>query len=471
MTKIINNNLWSPVPWGWGCNGCDGGNNWLNKMLGYQMLFGMMNNMSNWFAPQQRQQTQQTYNPYYGSIYPGLSLGATQGNTSTSYEDYMDRMQAQNDLAQMKQTWNEFKISNIGGKYQAILKNDKTVILNGDTTDELNSNIIAYVQENPAQFKAKEKEGAGGLDESGNGNEAAAGNDTGDGNVAGAGDGNAAGAGTGTGAGDGAGNGNVSGARSFKRATLDNNKYHWSTYKQLDHNSKKLFEVGMTAEQVLYKSIPAAKNWSQEDKDKYIQYIKDVNPTAIDKDGKVVNLDKLDLILVNQKSKEKTTRPNFGKYHSGKLELYTGYTFDTNYIKWNNNNMIYKGGNGYSADADLVLLIDGNHYKINGEDFYKALGLRDDSIWSQMAGGNSNIIDSKTGQFKTNGTWPANGFILSCVKEGNKDTSNLKGSKLTVENGKVVLIVGKNRFLMDKVMNGTIPCKQINGAKGNQYAE
>lgn len=333
MTKIINNNLWSPVPWGWGCNGCDGGNNWLNKMLGYQMLFGMMNNMSNWFAPQQRQQTQQTYNPYYGSIYPGLSLGATQGNTSTSYEDYMDRMQAQNDLAQMKQTWNEFKISNIGGKYQAILKNDKTVILNGDTTDELNSNIIAYVQENPAQFKAKEKEGAGGLDESGDGNEAAAGNDTGDGNVAGAGDGNAAGAGTGTGAGDGAGagNGNVSGARSFKRATLDNNKYHWSTYKQLNHNSKKLFEVGMTAEQVLYKSIPAAKNWSQEDKDKYIQYIKDVNPTAIDKDGKVVNLDKLDLILVNQKSEQKTLKQTMA-LKPGSSCVYDFYDKDGNKI-------------------------------------------------------------------------------------------------------------------------------------------
>ena len=339
MTKIINNNLWSPVPWGWGCNGCNGGNNLLNDLFGCQIMFGMMNNMfSNLFAPQQKQQRQQTYNPY-GSFYPGLSLGATQGNTNTTYEEYMERMQAQNDLAQLKQTWNEFKFSNIGGKFQAVLKADKSVILDGDTTDELMSNIIGYVNENPAQFKTKEKEGAGGLDESSDGNEAAAGNDTGDGNVAGAGtgtgagDGNAAGAGTGTGAGDGAGavNGNVSGARSFKRATLDNNKYHWSTYKQLDHNSKKLFEVGMTAEQVLYKSIPAAKNWSQGDKDKYIQYIKDVNPTAIDKDGKVVNLDKLDLILVNQKSEQKTLKQTMA-LQPGSSCVYDFYDKDGNKI-------------------------------------------------------------------------------------------------------------------------------------------
>lgn len=192
MTKIINNNLWSPVPWGWGCNGCNGGNNWLNNLFGYPMMFGMMNNMfSNLFAPQQRQQRQQTYNPY-GSFYPGLSLGATQGNTNTTYEEYMEKMQAQNDLAQLKQTWSEFRFSNIGGKYQAVLKADKSVILNGDTPDELMSNIIGYVNENPAQFKTKEKEGAGGVDETGG--EAGAdavddtGNDTGDGNGDGNGD-------------------------------------------------------------------------------------------------------------------------------------------------------------------------------------------------------------------------------------------------------------------------------------------
>lgn len=188
MNKIINNNLWSPVPWGWGCNGCNGGNNWLNNLFGYQMMFGMMNNMlGNLFAPQQRQQTQQTYNPY-GCFYPGLSLGATQGNTNPSYEEYMEKIQAQNDLAQLKQTWNEFKFSSIGGKFQAVLKADKSVILDGDTTDELMSNIIGYVNENPAQFKTKEKEGAGGVDETGAeagaGADAVAdtGNDTGDGN-------------------------------------------------------------------------------------------------------------------------------------------------------------------------------------------------------------------------------------------------------------------------------------------------
>lgn len=468
MVRIINNNLWSPVPWGWGCNGCDSGNNWLNKMLGYQMLFGMMNGMSNWFAPQQKPQTTPTYNPY-GSFYPGLSLGATQGNTTSSYEEYMERMQTQSDFAQLKQTWSEFKFSNIGGKYQAILKADKTVILDGDTPDELMSNIIGYVNENPAQFKTKEKEGAGGLDESGAGNATGAGNDTGDGTVADNGD----------------ESGNVTVHRNnIKKGWYVASNANNENFKNATTYNALSAEPAKAADKATDALISAWGDFGKTvDKAKLKATLIKHNPSIFDKNGKLkdgADMNKFDVpttdwaknnLCKTNNVEKSTNHASTGKYHSGKLELYTGYTYETNYIKWNNNNMIYKGGNGYSADADLVLLIDGNHYKINGEDFYKALGLRDDSIWSEMAGGNSNIINSKTGQFKAKGTWPENGFILSCVKEGNKGTSNLKGSKLTVENGKVVLIVGKNRFLMDNVMNGTIPCNQINGTKGNQYAE
>lgn len=470
MTKIINNNLWSPVPWGWGCNGCNGGNNWLNNLFGYQMMFGMMNNMfSNLFAPQQRQQRQQTYNPY-GSFYPGLSLGATQGNTNTTYEEYMERMQAQNDLAQLKQTWNEFKFSNIGGKFQAVLKADKSVILDGDTPDELMSNIIGYVNENPAQFKTKEKEGAGGVDEAG----------AGDGTVAGTGDDAVADTGNDT------GDGNEDKGTVKRKVKRD--WYIASNANNADFRKAVTYEaLSKTRDKAADKAADALiKAWGKfgktVNKKELIKSLIQNNKSIFDENGKLKEGADMNLFDVPtstwaknnlcKTNAQKTTISNTGKYYSGELKLWTGYKCETNYIKWNNNNnMIYKCGKGYDADSDLVLLIDGNHYRINGEDFYKALGLRDDSIWSQMAGGNSNIIDPKTGQFKTDGTWPSEGFTLSCVKEGNNGTSNLKGSKLTVENNKVVLIVGTNRFLMDNVMNGTIPCNQINGNKNNRYAE
>lgn len=470
MTKIINNNLWSPVPWGWGCNGCNGGNNWLNNLFGYQMMFGMMNNMfSNLFAPQQRQQRQQTYNPY-GSFYPGLSLGATQGNTNTTYEEYMEKMQAQNDLAQLKQTWSEFRFSNIGGKYQAVLKADKSVILNGDTPDELMSNIIGYVNENPAQFKTKEKEGAGGVDEAG----------AGDGTVAGTGDDAVADTGNDTGDGN-EDKGTVK--HKVKKGWYVATKANNINFKSAVTYDKLSKEPANAADKATDALISAWGSFGETvNKEKLKNLLIKHNPSIFDKNGKLkdgANMNLFDVPTTDwakkhdlcKTSAQKTTISNTGKYCKGELKLWTGYTYKTNYIKWNNNNMIYKCGNGYDADSDLVLLIDGNHYKINGEDFYKALGLRDDSIWSQMAGGNSNIIDPKTGQFKTNGTWPSEGFKLSCVKEGNNRTTNLKDSKLTVENNKVVLIVGTNRFLMDNVMNGTIPCNQINGIKNNRYAE
>lgn len=467
MTKIINNNLWSPVPWGWGCNGCNGGNNWLNNLFGYQMMFGMMNNMfSNLFAPQQRQQT---YNPY-GSFYPGLSLGATQGNTNTTYEEYMERMQAQNDLAQLKQTWNEFKFSNIGGKFQAVLKADKSVILDGDTTDELMSNIIGYVNENPAQFKTKEKEGAGGVDEAG----------AGDGTVAGTGDDAVAGTGNDT------GDGNED--KGTVKRQVKRDWYIASNANNADFRKAVTYEaLSKTRDKAADKAADALiKAWGKfgktVNKKELIKSLIQNNKSIFDNNGKLkdgANMNLFDVPTTDwakkhdlcKTSAQKAKISNTGRYCKGELKLWTGYTCETNYIKWNNNNMIYKSGKGYDADSDLVLLIGGNHYRINGEDFYKALGLRDDSIWSQMAGGNSNIIDPKTGQFKTDGTWPENGFKLSCVKEGNNRTTNLKDSKLTVENNKVVLIVGTNRFLMDNVMNGTIPCNQINGNKNNRYAE
>ncbi len=152
MVRVINNNLWSPVPWGWGCGGhhsC-GGNNWMQKMFGYQMLFGMMNNMSNMFRGYATPPQQQMYNPY-GMM--GLQLGG--GAAPLSYEEYMAKAEEQQSFAELKSSWSEFKISKIGDKYYAYLKSDKRERVEADSVDELMDGLNAYVDQNPDKFKSK----------------------------------------------------------------------------------------------------------------------------------------------------------------------------------------------------------------------------------------------------------------------------------------------------------------------------
>ena len=473
MTKIINNNLWSPVPWGWGCNGCNGGNNWLNNIFGYQMMFGMMNNMfSNLFAPQQRQQAQltpQTYNPY-GNFYPGLSLGgATQGNTNPSYEEYMEKMQAQNDLTQLKQTWSEFKFSNVGGKYQAVLKADKSVVLNGDTTDELMSNIIGYVNENPTQFKTKEKaekvendtdkDGAGGINE----------DDT-----------------------PGApGNNDTAGTTTRK---VKQDWYMASNSKNQTLKAKLTYDAlaqdkNKAAEKIAEAIIAAWGNQATGvSKEKLRVAIIKANPGVFNQsNGNLINnadMYKLDLPTINwmkehcttstrtpatPRTPSTTTHRNLnGKYLVAKIKDFSGSNVTTPQIRWDNGNMIYKSVciNNDSLDSDLVIRIDGYDYTIDGEDFFRALGKRrTDGIFEYLPyNSNSNIINPKNGKFNPQGIWPEGGFKLACATQGTFDkTKTLKNSRINVVNGKVYLIVGQKKYLMDDVMNGTIKSKNITG--------
>lgn len=167
MVNIINNNLWSPVPWGFGCGGhhnC-GGNNWLNNMFKYQFMFSMMNNMTNMFrsyaTPPQQQQSyipyygaggavQPTYSPYYNM---GLSLGGVQ---QPSYEDYLEQQQNARDYAELKASYgNEFKFTSLGGEYQATLKSDRTVRFSASTPLELMEKMNAYIDQHPSEFRTQ----------------------------------------------------------------------------------------------------------------------------------------------------------------------------------------------------------------------------------------------------------------------------------------------------------------------------
>lgn len=155
MVRVINNNLWSPIPWGWGCGGhiCGGGNNWMSKMLGYQMLFNMFQNMGRCYMtpPQQQGGYSMGYNPY-GVM--GLQLGGG-GGMPQNYEEYMAKAEEQQAYANLKSSWSEFKITKIGDRYYAYLKSDRTQRIEADTVDELMDGLNTYVDENPDKFKSK----------------------------------------------------------------------------------------------------------------------------------------------------------------------------------------------------------------------------------------------------------------------------------------------------------------------------
>ncbi len=148
MKTIINNNLWSPIPWGWNCHhNC---NNWFNKMFGYQMLFGMFNSMSNMTRAINTPQTQ--------SFYPGVNFSYynTQlENQKLQQQEYTQKLEDQRSLQELKSAWSEFKISKIGDKYYAILANDKTQQLEAYSVEDLMDSINEYAKANPDRFDGK----------------------------------------------------------------------------------------------------------------------------------------------------------------------------------------------------------------------------------------------------------------------------------------------------------------------------
>ncbi len=155
MFKVINNNLWSPVPWNWGCGGhhsC-GGNSWMNKLFGYQMMFGMMNNMSNMFRSYATP-PQQSYSPYSQM---GLQLAYGGGGAAVpqNYEEYLQQQQDKQDFAQLKGAYTGFKFTNIGGEYQARLTSNPGVRFSGSTPLELMEAMDEYIDEHPEDFKAE----------------------------------------------------------------------------------------------------------------------------------------------------------------------------------------------------------------------------------------------------------------------------------------------------------------------------
>lgn len=297
MVRVINNNLWTPVPWGFGCGGhqCSS-NNWMNNMLKYQFMFGMMNNISNMFrcyvTPPQQQ----------GDFYPGLYLGGGGGTMPQNYEEYLQQQQDTQSLTELKSAYSEFNIRKIGDRYFAYLKSDKTQRIEADSVDELMDGLNEYVDQNPDKFKAKPAkaetsrvDGEGDIER----DDVADASEVDDGAAV-------------SQAGNTPGNSPANNTerrvatRPYKKAELDQH-HHWSTYNNLQEQYKTKFSTGMSVYEVLFQAIPAAKDWPADTRDQYIQYLRDANPNAIDNNDKVTDLSKLDLIL--EDSAPATTTP------------------------------------------------------------------------------------------------------------------------------------------------------------------
>ncbi len=465
MVRIINNNLWSPVPRDWGCNGhhqC-GGNNWLNNMIKYQFMMGMMNNMSNllrqYVTPPQQQQS---YSPY---ALMGLQLG---GGQQPSYEDRLEQYQNAQDFAELKKSYNEFKFTNIGGEYQASLKSDRTVRFSGSTPLELMEQMDAYIDENPDAFKTKPTKVETETDDDGAGAPAVV-DDTAD---------------TeevetpkGSGGADDVGGG-ATPANNGKRRVKDG-------WMQASEFKAEYLKTRLTEEHLKTRKNAADavalylnKYFGYENKidvTKLKNAIIKQNPSVFDKDGNL--LPKADFSKLDVPSYEwmfenckKTTNPannpvnRRGRYVSsgGAEKIVYGGT----------QNHIYKKNGSSTVDDDAMFVIGGKEYTLQRDDVVKKL-----DFWEitdmRTLGVDYKLIDPKTGQFNNDESFWKNGIQY---QRGNDNKLNpvqryhefkfsgngtLKGCVITYDpqQKKVVLKKGNQTFDMNKVMTGEVTVK------------
>lgn len=267
MVRVINNNLWTPVPWGFGCGGhqCNGDNNWMQKMFGYQMLFNMMQNIGRCYATPPQQQ---------GGFYPGLYLGGGGGGAAMpqNYEEYLQQQQDAQSLTELKSAYSEFNIRKIGDRYFAYLKSDKTQRVEADTIDELMDGLNEYVDNNPDRFKAKPVKAETSDDD----------DDDTDVDPAGSSNGS-------DGAGNTPGSTTIGGTGGFKLPQALQG-YEWKNYKNLSDKSG--YANDMTLDALLEK-LGLDKN------DANRQLLRDANPNGI-KNDKVADVNRLTVLVKKQ---------------------------------------------------------------------------------------------------------------------------------------------------------------------------
>ncbi len=453
MVRVINNNLWSPVPWGWGCGGhhsC-GGNNWLNKLFGYQMMFGMMNNMTNMFSnyatpPQQG-----------GSFYPGLQLGGG-GTAPMSYEEYLSKTEEQQAYSELKNTWTEFKISKIGDKYYAYLKSDKTQRVEADSIYDLMDGLNEYVDTNPDKFKSKpakvETSNNGGDDDTAPVDDTA---DT-----------------------DGAG---VFAAREAATPAPENSRkvndgwYIASTtksdYLKARFTKENLSQVKNSAGAVASYLIKDWKASNIDDKQLKSKIIKQ-NPSIFNNDGDILpnaDMNKFDIPTYdwaskNCKKEATTANKSKNEWSYGSTGQYTYNNGNGIHIKYQGTqNCIYQKNGNSSVDDDAIFVINGKEYTIicpnEKPDYTKCKKLDYCEITGQRSlGADFTLIHHETGKF--NPTSADMNWKYTNHNSGAKENKTFRllpingGTWIDIylKNGQVHMKQGNNEYLADDVMLG-----------------
>lgn len=469
MVRIINNN-WSPIPFGWGLNGhynC-GGNNWLQKMLGYQMLFGWMQNMGQrtYVTPPQQQQY---YNPYAAM---GLQLGRGQ---QPSYEDRLEQHQNEQDFVELKNSYKEFKFTSIGGEYQASLKSDRTVRFSGSTPLELMEQMNAYIDENPDAFKTKPTKVETDTDNDGAGAPAV---------VDDAADAEEVEAPKGSGGADAVGGGATpanDGKRRVKEgwypATAAKSQYLKNRF-TLDKLKGVINPAGAVAMYLLESWGGKAKEVVS--KDTLKAQIIAQNPSVFDNEGKLLpnaDMSRLDVPTYDWAAKEckKTTETANNVQNKGQVNKNGHYVSGggAEKIVYNGTqNNIYKKNGSSTIDDDAIFVIGNLEYTLQRNDVPKKL-----DFWEitdmRTLGVDYKLIDPKTGQFNEDENFWKNGKKYEGYESGNSHlvqkyhefkfsgTGALNGCVITWDatQKNVVLKKGNQTFDMNKVMTGAVTVK------------
>lgn len=258
--------------------------------------------------------------------------------------------------------------------------------------------------------------------------------------------------------------GKAKGAKHFSMPDLQGQKIggkelEWKGYQNTSDYVRKNVKNNMSVDDLVNVMLPKGNDT---EKAKYKQWVIDANPNGI-KDGKVANVNKLDLPVYktagsNSGTTKKVTYSNVvtNKRIASQVEEEGKLN-----IKYNGTqNRIYKKNGSGSWDDDAIFVINGKNYTIKNSisntklDYYEITKQR-------KLGSSFKLIDPLTGHFNpdkkiferngedVNGTPTSN--KIHFVLEGN---GALNGARIELKNGKVVLVKGNKEELMDNVMLG-----------------
>lgn len=267
----------------------------------------------------------------------------------------------------------------------------------------------------------------------------------------------------------------------FKKADLSNAKINgknleWKHYDKCSNYVKTNIKNNTTVDDLVDKMLVSVTG---EDKDKtkatYKKWVIAANPGAI-KDGKVVDVNKLDLPVYKTTASNNTTI-NTTSSSAGKTKPKNKVTSQSRIIakqedKDGSLKLVYKGSSNYiykkngssSWDATAVFVIDGKEYTLKETglssklDYYEITDQRE--IFADFK-----LIDPLTGHFQKdkklfNKTENYNGYreekVVTYTLEGN---GQLNGAVISLKNGNVVLTKNPENnnsksVLMDDIMLG-----------------